>query len=423
MKEILLRVATAGYLASLTKQSSPIESILAPQSIYFGPVMSYQPYPEARAEILSNILTTIEDIAPVIARYKGASEQGRTLAPQVVQVIRESGLIRMKSPRELGGAEIHPVDQMEVIEAVTMIDSAAAWSMFIASTVTGRALTVLSDEAVAELMNCEHFPMIAGSLKPAGSATPVDGGYRVSGQWAWGSGVQHADYVVVPVFLADKSRLITAVIPRAQAIVQDNWHALGINGSGSADYVLEDIFVPHKFVSTDGHRYRGGAIYRMGYGFAANEHAIFAYALAKLALNTQILAAKEKRRGYGRGISIADREIFQRLVGESELRLKATKLLMIDVLERLYDAAVKGEAPIELQAEARAASVLCTDEAIAVTNQLFRYAGGSAVMLDDPMQRILRDLYTAQSHLMVSDVAYESLGQLRLGVTDTAPIR
>ena len=66
---------------------------------------------------------------------------------------------------------------------------------------------------------------------------------------------------------------------------------------------------------------------------------------------------------------------------------------MIDVLERLFDASVNGEAPIELQAEARAASVLCTDEAIAVTNTLFRYAGGSAVMLDHPLQRAARSVY------------------------------
>jgi alkylation response protein AidB-like acyl-CoA dehydrogenase len=95
---------------------------------------------------------------------------------------------------------------------------------------------------------------------------------------------------------------------------------------------------------------------------------------------------------------------------------------MIDVLERLHDSASDGDTPIAFQAEARAASVLCTDEAIAVTNQLFRYAGGTAVMMNDPIQRILRDLYTVQTHLMVSDVAFENLGQLRLGITDTAPL-
>ena len=67
--------------------------------------------------------------------------------------------------------------------------------------------------------------------------------------------------------------------------------------------------------------------------------------------------------------------------------------------------------------------MLCTDEAIFIVNKLFRYAGGNAVMLDDPMQRILRDLYTGQSHLKVSDPAYEALGKLRLQLTDKAPLR
>ena len=67
--------------------------------------------------------------------------------------------------------------------------------------------------------------------------------------------------------------------------------------------------------------------------------------------------------------------------------------------------------------------MLRTDEAIVIVNTLFRYAGGSAVMLDDPMQLILRDLYTVQSHLMVSAAAYEALGKLRLGLTGNAPLR
>tara|TARA_B100001093_G_scaffold212514_1_gene203971 strand:- start:214 stop:1098 length:885 start_codon:yes stop_codon:yes gene_type:complete len=294
--------------------------------------------------------------------------------------------------------------------------------MFIGATVTGRALSAISDKAVDELMTLPDFPIMAGSLKPSGSAIEVEGGFRVSGQWAWGSGVGHADYVIVPVLRSDQTGLITAVVPQSQVRVIDNWHALGINGSGSSDYALDDVFVPEHFAITKPGQRRGGALFRMGYGFAANEHAIFALALAQLMLDSFIRSA-QKKRGYGKGASIADREIVQRAVAETELRLRGTKLLMTDVLERLFAASADQEAPIALQAEARAASVLCTDEAIAVTNTLFRYAGGSAVMLDDPMQRILRDLYTAQSHLMVSDAAYEALGKLRLGLTDNAPLR
>lgn len=375
-----------------------------------------------RADVRAQLLSSIQKISGVITEHNSAAEAQRTLAPAVVAAMNEAGLFAMKSPREVGGAEIHPIDQMAVVEAVVKLDSAAAWTMFIGATVTGRALSAISDKAVDELMTLPDFPIMAGSLKPSGSAIEVEGGFRVSGQWAWGSGVGHADYVIVPVLRSDQTGLITAVVPQSQVRVIDNWHALGINGSGSSDYALDDVFVPEHFAITKPGQRRGGALFRMGYGFAANEHAIFALALAQLMLDSFIRSA-QKKRGYGKGASIADREIVQRAVAEAELRLRGTKLLMTDVLERLFAASADQEAPIALQAEARAASVLCTDEAIAVTNTLFRYAGGSAVMLDDPMQRILRDLYTAQSHLMVSDAAYEALGKLRLGLTDNAPLR
>ena len=112
---------------------------------------SATPLPRDRHALLQTLLSGVERIAPVIEQHKTRAEQARTLAPEVVEAMRDAGLLMMKSPYEVGGAEIHPVDQMEVVEAVTYLDSAAAWSMFIAATVTGRALSALSDEAVDEL--------------------------------------------------------------------------------------------------------------------------------------------------------------------------------------------------------------------------------------------------------------------------------
>ena len=147
---------------------------------------SATPLPRDRHALLQTLLSGVERIAPVIEQHKTRAEQARTLAPEVVEAMRDAGLLMMKSPYEVGGAEIHPVDQMEVVEAVTYLDSAAAWSMFIAATVTGRALSALSDEAVDELFAGGVFPIMAGSLKPSGAATQVDGGfeYLVNGHGA-----------------------------------------------------------------------------------------------------------------------------------------------------------------------------------------------------------------------------------------------
>ena len=99
--------------------------------------ISATPLPRDRSALVQALLRGVEGIAPIIARNKAASEHARTLAPEVVEAMRDTGLLMMKSPYEVGGAEIHPVDQMAVVEAVTYLDSAAAWSMFIAATVTG----------------------------------------------------------------------------------------------------------------------------------------------------------------------------------------------------------------------------------------------------------------------------------------------
>lgn len=381
-------------------------------------------FPTTRAGVRTALLAAVADIADVVAGHRDDAEATRTLSPTVVDALRSSGLTRMKSPREVGGAEAHPVDQMDVIEAMAMIDPSAAWSMFITSAVTGSTLAWLPDAAVAELLAGDRFPCMVGSLRPDGRAVPVAGGYRISGRWGWGSGVMHADYVAVPVWLEDRSAVIRAVVPIAQVHVHDNWFVLGMKGTGSADYSIDDVFVPSAFTTRDGAQRRGGALFRLGSpGYVVNEHGAFAYALARLALATVSRLAVEKKRGYVGATSIADRAVFQRAVAEGELRVHASKLLMVDVLERLFAAAEHGTPAPALQAEARAAAVLCTDEAIAVTSALFRYAGGSAVMLDHMLQRCLRDLYTVQSHFVVSDSAYEILGQLRLGLREDAPLK
>lgn len=383
------------------------------------------PYPADRSGTRQALMDSVSSILPLVKQFSDSNETNRTLAPEVTQALRSTGLIKMKSPRAVGGAELHPVDQMDVIEALTMADPATAWAHFISSGITGRVLSMVSDTALREMLADGRFPMIAGSLKPSGTAKAVDGGYQISGRWAWGSGIHHADYISVPVFSSDRSRVLRAVLPRQEVTIEDNWFSLGMRGSGSSDYYAEEVFVPTHFVSDSATTLRGGAIFRMGYGYAVSEHGIFAFALGKFILQSVVNAAHKTQRGYGKASSVAHREVFQRAVAEGELRLRASRLLLADALERLYDAAhsAKTEAPAALQAEARAVSVLCTDEAIAVATNLFRYAGGAAVMSDSPLQRVLRDLLTIQSHLMVSDSAYEILGQLRLGLSDKAPLR
>ena len=251
----------------------------------------------------------------------------------------------------------------------------------------------------------------------------MDGGFEVTGRWGWASGVSHADFVTAPVMLEDRSGAVWVVVPADRVTVHDNWFSLGMRGTGSSDFSLDQVFVPSRFTSSANGPVRGGPLYRLGYGSAAHEHGIFAIALAQTALDTLSETAAKKQRGYVGSSRVADREVFQSAIAEAEMRIKASRLLMVDTAQRLFESAGEGTAPVALQAEARAAATFCTSEALAVTTNLIRFAGGDAVMAGNPLERVLRDIYTAQSHLFVSESAYENLGRLRLGITDQAPLR
>ena len=379
-------------------------------------------YPKDREELRGVLLGAVASISDEV---RGATDEGeslRTIAPAAVEALRKSGLVGMKSPREVGGAEAEPAVQIDVIEALTRIDSATGWALLIASGIGARVLSTVSDDVIGELFTGQGFPFFAGSLKPDGLAREVDGGYEVTGRWAWASGVAHADYVVAPVWLEDQSGLVWVVVPAESAVVHDNWFPLGMRGTGSSDFSFDRVFVPSRFASSAGPPVRGGALYRLGFGSAAHEHGIYAIALGQTALETVIDTAKAKRRGYVGGQSVADRQGFQAAIVQAELRMKAARLLMVDVSQRLFASAADQAAPAALQAEARAAAAYCTTEALEVTTDLIRYVGGGALMSAQPLEKILRDIYTAQSHFFVSESAYEILGRLRLGLTDQAPL-
>ncbi len=376
-------------------------------------------FPRDREANRAHLLAAVDSAADALTAGRDESEKLRRLSPTSVEALRSSGLFKMKSPHEVGGAEAHPVTQMDVIEAVTMIDPAAAWCMFITSAVTGGVFASLSDDSVDEVL-ADGFPFMAGSLRAGGQARRVEGGYRVSGRWAWGSGVEHSDWVAVPVF-SDGPPVIRALVPTNEVILHDNWHTLGMRGTGSCDYELDDVFVPDRFAidALGGGPPRGGALMRLGLpAYVVNEHGSFAYALGRLALQTMTEAAIEKKRGYLGGVSLADRQVFQRTIGQGTIRMNACALAMAESLERMFDSAAAGPPDPALVTEAQAAAVWCTDEAVDLVSELFRFTGGSAVMDGNEMQRILRDIYTVQSHLMVSAVTYEQYGQIVLGTTE-----
>ena len=391
-------------------------------------------FPPSREEKRKALLDAVDEVRDVLLAGAEEAEKIGTMPEATVHALERSGLLAMKLPTELGGAEADPVTQLLVIEAVTRIDPSAGWVMMIGAASIASPAVFLPDEAIEEMFVGGRAPRSAGALMPSGNAVPVEGGYRVSGRWSFGSGVKHSQWISAGALVTNGEGevldRISVVFRTEDAVIHDNWHVAGLKGTGSNDFSVSELFVPKMFTWRRGSSQgplRGGPLYNIGLpGFLSVEHAAFALGVGRRALDAVIDLAQTKKRGYStysNPLLLADRSSFQLALGKCDLRLLAARSLSMEIFEEVWVTVCQGGVPSpQAQAKMRSAGTLATEVAVDVTTEAFRYGGGSALYSSSTLQQCLRDINAAAQHFMVTDSAYESHGQFLLGLTGANPM-
>lgn len=376
------------------------------------------------------LVAEVKAIAPVLVEHSSESERlGRLDAP-TMEALRRTRLLHLFCPRELGGLEADPVTALEVLEALAQIDASASWVVGIlggSGSIAGAFLPARS----AQRIFAKGIPPMAGMIPPKGQAEPVDGGYRVKGRWAFGSGIHHAEWVIAGAFVPGRppqEGVRIVVLPRDQVVVHDNWQVAGLRASGSCDYSIESVFVPDEMTFplmdlTLGNAVTGGAALRLGVpALVTPFHIGIALGIARRALDEITEQAVEKGRGLPPS-PLPTHPHFQFALGKAELELASARALALQVVSDVWADACAGRVPPpEKQAEARAASAYITEVAQRVATVAFQAAGGGALFDTNPLQRCFRDAYAIGQHFVVSQSSYRALGQFKLRQPDANPM-
>ena len=263
-----------------------------------------------RDELLAGIRSHREQFSSAGDR----AEELRTLPHDAVATLRELGLFWLKTPAELGGTPLSPVEFSEVIEELAYIDTSTAWAAMIGAGCNGLAGGWLPEAGARRIFGDgtdaattgaggRRLPVIAGQLAPRGTGTPVAGGYLVHGRWGFSSGIVHADWLIGAFKSGSASagggdadgeaaatgfgQMVVFAIPKAEAEVIDNWHVAGLQGTGSLDFSVDGIFVPAELTYELGSpAVRGGDLFRLGMpAFVSNEVPPLAIGLARRAID------------------------------------------------------------------------------------------------------------------------------------------
>jgi alkylation response protein AidB-like acyl-CoA dehydrogenase len=197
-------------------------------------------------------LAAAQRLEPLVTTLRSRLDRERRLPDELVQTIGDAGLFGMWLPRALGGPERPPLVFMESIEELSRQDGSVGWCTTIAAG-HGRFAGALPSHAASDIFCCGRT-VLAGTLNPAGEATAVRGGYRVTGRWRYGSVIDHAQWVYGNCVTHDEHgcyrshgdapALRLCLFPRAAADVIDTWHVSGLRGTGSHDFAVTDLFVP-----------------------------------------------------------------------------------------------------------------------------------------------------------------------------------
>jgi indole-3-acetate monooxygenase len=356
------------------------------------------------------------------------AEELRTLPNDAVATLRALGLFWLKTPAELGGTPLPPVEFSEVIEELAYIDTSTAWAAMIGAGCNGLAGGWLPEAGARRIFGADGgagaaagagaggrpLPVLAGQLAPRGTGAPTAGGYLVHGRWGFSSGIVHADWLI-GAFKADGAIVVFA-IPKVEAEVIDNWHVAGLQGTGSLDYSLDGTFVPTELTYELGSpAVRGGDLFRLGMpAFVSNEVPPLCIGLARRAIDDISELAAHTARFPG-GPTVSERAVFHHALGRAEVRVRAARAVHREAMAAAFASALAGVAPSEEQQLAvTTASVYAVETCADVVSELFKFGGGRALVLSNPMQRHLRNVLAARQHVALSEENYEAAGRYLL---------
>ncbi len=388
----------------------------------------------ASAKARPSLLERAREIAPLVEARAEQAEHDRTLPGETVAALAKAGIFRACLPAALGGEAPDFTACIEAWEEIARADGSAGWTAMANATAAGAAAHYLPFEAARAVFGDDPSATIGGQFAPRGTGIREAGGWRVTGSFSFGSGTAHSGYIAagfIPLEdgkpLMDPSglpRMLAAIIPREKIAFTDNWHVMGLRGTGSYDYEVRGVHVPDDFAFRlfETHPRHDSPLYRMGMmPITAAGHAAWALGVGRRALDEVRGMAHEKTR-MGHPTPLAGRMTFQRGFAAAEAKLRAARLYVLDAFGAAYETSRRGdEVGIAQRAQMRLATCHVTDVAREVADFAHDAAGTVAIRDGHPLHRAFLDIHTGSLHAFINERVAIDCAEVMLGLKTEVP--
>ena len=374
-------------------------------------------------------------LAPRLRELQERTEAERRVPQESFEALIDAGLYRVLMPKRYGGFE-HGLDTyVDVAFEIARGCGSTGWVHAITSTYQ-MLVAMFPLEAQDEVWGEDPRAVSAAAFAPAGELVAVDGGYRLGGKWMYCSGVDNCGWMIVGARIAAGKTAAPddrgfALVPKTEFDIEDNWHVVGLAGTGSKNISCTDVFVP-------AHRFLAVAEARSGRppGAVVNSSPLYRipmFTVISISLCAAIMGMAQGaydefvggiRARITRGASVTtavpmvEIPAIQLRVGEAAASIEAARALIDRDCKELMATVTAGEAlGVDLRARFKGDQAFAARLATEAVDRLFKGGGGGGLFTHSRMQRYWRDINAGAMHITMNwDAIGAFYGRVALGL-------
>ena len=358
----------------------------------------------------ADLVVRARALIPVLAQRSLEQKQRRGILPETIAEMQAAGFFRVLQPRRWGGYEMDLGTFYDIEMALGEGDMSSGWTYGVLGVVSW-FLGVMDDRAAQEVWGHDTTTLICSSTMPAGKATAVDGGFRLAGYWRYASGCEHCGWALLGGMVhVDNTppdwRFF--LVPRRDYQTVDTWQVAGLQGTGSIDVILADVFVPayrtqrlqdNFLLRGAGQALNTSSLYRLPFGQIFVRGVSTAGMGALQAMLAALIDFSRDRVSRAGGRS-AENPFVQLLCAETAAAIDEMRTTLHRNFATLHDYARRSETPpLELRLQHKFQSSAVIERCTLLASRIFKSTGAAGLSDELPFGRILADLMAARQHI------------------------
>ena len=375
------------------------------------------------------LVERMQALKPLVAERAGEAERERRPDDEVWAALRKSGYFYLYVPRRFGGLEFDPDTYISATLPIAEACPSTGWTACFAAE-HNWLIAQMPEATQAEVWGRTPYVIAPSAASPPGIATPVEGGFRLNGHWKWGTVVMHADWIMLNALepVEGGAPVARMMLLRAEEVsVLDTWQMAGMAATGSNDILVDDVFVPESYQfavqPVRSGRGNGRAIHGPGlYGSPMLPNLCVTAAIPALGAARQAVQLCRGRLQHhvklgSMSTSVEKPAGQMRLARADLLARSAERTIRAAARENLLLGEIDEPEQTTERIRLRAEIAIAVQQCVEAVRTCCEAVGSSVHALDNPMQRLLRDVQVMQSHIVYDlDVATELHGRALVGL-------